>query len=188
MRKSDICFYFSITKEENSDFDDNTAGSETAATGTLAPVPGTSSEPQQQQQPCPSTSVIVPVLANPDSSTPIPLPEVGTSEIKITENCNTASPYLTVHTPSQGGGGGSLLSPGNGNGNGGERTPGGLSPHPSPSGASTAMQYLNLMAKPTESNLLLPPSAMLRRGNVLQLKFSTIPVNVIFLKNCQLLP
>ncbi|ODN05203.1 Potassium channel subfamily T member 1 [Orchesella cincta] len=53
MRKSDICFYFSITKEENSDFDDNTAGSQnvdpTRAQTPAAPrpQPGTPS-----RQPC----------------------------------------------------------------------------------------------------------------------------------------
>ncbi|CAL8082842.1 unnamed protein product [Orchesella dallaii] len=149
MRKSDICFYFSITKEENSDFDDNTAGSQNVGATTAAP--GTAEQQQPQPQPCASSTLI----QNIDNSNP--MAEVASSEIKITENCNTASPYLTVHTPVQGGG----LTPGSTSGNGGDKpSPGSLNPHPSPGGgASNAMQYLSLMAKPTENNLLLPPSS-----------------------------
>lgn len=170
MRKSDICFYFSITKEENSDFDDNSAGSQTVGATTTVPAPsgGPASEQQpSQQQPCSSSSALLPHQSEPSAAQ---LSEVGTSEIKITENCHTANPYLTVHTPSIPSGGGSpnTLSPGNTNGGDKAPTTGGLSPHPSPTpggGASNAMQYLNLMAKPTENNLLLPPTSSLRRGN-----------------------
>lgn len=171
MRKSDICFYFSITKEENSDFDDNSAGSQpTVGTNGAPPPPGASAEqPPSEQQPGTSSSVILPV----SHETGIQATStVGTSEIKITENCNTGNhPYLTVHTPSipnASGTCGNTLLPGNLN----VASAGGLSPHPSPGG--TAMQYLNLMAKPTESNLLLPPSASLRRGKLTELLIKTI--------------
>lgn len=185
MRKSDICFYFSITKEENSDFDDNTAGSQTvgAPPGSAGP-PGTSADPQQQlqqlhqhqQQPSTSSALLPQPEAIPLHLPTTQIGEVASSEIKITENCVAPSTYLTVHTPSleAGGSGAGGLSPGgNGNGNGNNGGGGGggpdklspgllaVSPHPSPGGGAGSAPGM-CFGKPSEGNLLLPPS--FRRG------------------------
>ncbi|XP_035706389.1 potassium channel subfamily T member 2-like isoform X3 [Folsomia candida] len=156
MRKSDICFYFSITKEENSDFDDNQATQpgtgEPAAVSSLAPA-GSGG----------------------------PTNDKG-GEDKVTINCTASTPLLGEKTegfsslmnptglsPGHHMGGSSSL--GRGEGSGGSNlniaslaTPTG-GPREGPCGSpGIAMQYLNQMGKPMESNLLLPPNLMRRES------------------------
>lgn len=142
------CFYFSITKEENSDFDDNMA----------ALVPN-----GQQLH----TGLDVPkfLSTSPGGSTN----EQGGGEDKIVINCTASTPLLGVKGLGEG------LSPAMSSMGGASRdvSPCGsniIPPTPSPGGGpAVAMQYLNQMAKPTESNLLLPPNLSMRRGK--QLRF-----------------
>ena len=140
MQKSDICFYFSITKEENSDFDDNVAGTPTNTGGMGQDIPG---HPMSNLT---SPPVSIPM---PGDSTPTP-GSFGTSLLGnelhtvsshkgsgLESNCTStnASPLLPKSNNLD-------------------------------EGAITAMKYLNQMAKPTESNLLLPPNLALRRGKI----------------------
>lgn len=145
----------SITKEENSDFDDNQATQpgtgEPAAVSSLAPA-GSGG----------------------------PTNDKG-GEDKVTINCTASTPLLGEKTegfsslmnptglsPGHHMGGSSSL--GRGEGSGGSNlniaslaTPTG-GPREGPCGSpGIAMQYLNQMGKPMESNLLLPPNLM-RRG------------------------
>lgn len=145
-RKSDICFYFSITKEENSDFDDNLASQPNGDFG--------------------GGQVIGP------SSTGTGANEgTGESE-KVTINCTASTPLLGGRPEGFGGGStmsGGLNPPGSGVGKGegfsGSSFNLSSSPKEGPGGsAGLAMQYLNQMAKPMESNLLLPPNLSMRRG------------------------
>lgn len=99
MQKSDICFYFSITKEENSDFDDNmaTAGTPSASvpTGVISEHPSGTTTPAIHK---PLT-----VDLNPNAS--------GVFESNCTAAFSSGSPLLPKISPGNNG---------NGNGNGGE--------------------------------------------------------------------
>jgi hypothetical protein len=166
MRKSDICFYFSITKEENSDFDDNMAGLLPQGVGGLGE---------------PNASFNVATLLPAGSGGPTN----NERDDKVTINCTASSPLLEVKSEGSNRGTPGGLSPGGGGlfaSGGGSRgaSPSGsnLSPAPSPGsgsgGPAMAMQYLSQMAKPTESNLLLPPNLSMRRGKIIYLLSSKI--------------
>lgn len=149
MRKSDICFYFSITKEENSDFDDNLAA--------LQPTGG-------GEQTAQTTSSLAPAGSggpNNDKS----------GEDKITINCTASTPLLGEKTEGFGLTNPSGLSPGQVGRSSSRLDLGGSSlnlsssPREGPCGSpGIAMQPLSLMAKPSECNLLLPPNLSMRRG------------------------
>jgi len=129
MQKSDICFYFSITKEENSDFDENVASSPVTTGGVGGPCVGGGSgvlsqavnipQPQTPQQ----SGELLHVITTPKNLPDLNLPS------------GNASPMVTQR----------LLGVGE-------------------EGAANAMKHLTQMAKPMESNLLLPPNLTLRRG------------------------
>jgi len=158
MRKSDICFYFSITKEENSDFDDNMAGlsSPNVIGGGL---PG--ADPT-------NVSSLLPAGSGSSNAPP-------ERDDKITINCTASSPLLEVKSESTNAGNPGGLSPGTA-ASGAQQAGAGRDPSPSGSnlmlsasnspggGPAVAMQYLSQMAKPMESNLLLPPNLSMRRG------------------------
>jgi hypothetical protein len=155
MRKSDICFYFSITKEENSDFDEGLAAFQPGVGGEVAALIGGSS------------------LNSAGSGAP----NNERTDDKVTINCTASTPLLSgdkTEVFSLSNPGGMLTHLGGHNASssrGGADNFGGsafnLSPSPQPSGKDgpgMAMQYLNQMAKPMESNLLLPPNLSMRRG------------------------
>lgn len=178
MRKSDICFYFSITKEENSDFDDNLAA--------MQPPLGPGEH---------AVSSLAPAGSGGGTNN-----DKNGGEDKITINCTASTPLLGDKTdgfnlsvtnlgglsPGGCGGGGSSGSSRGDGGLGGSSL--NLSPSPTsgfkegPCGSpGIAMQYLNQMAKPMESNLLLPPNLSMRRGtyvnNQRNIRFRLPPIS-----------